>query len=129
MPTDKERVAYICEQVQGAGAVSARPMFGEYGLYCDGRVVALICNNQLFLKPAPQAMALLGQRLNPVPVAPAYPGSKPMAQADEALDDADLLARVVAMIAREVPEPKAKKPKAKKPKEPTLRTPKTAKVK
>ena len=112
MATDKDTVAYICEQVQGAGVVSARPMFGEYGLYCDGRVVALICNNQLFLKPTPQAMAILG----PVPMAPAYPGGKPMAVADEALDDADLIARVIAMIAREVPEPKPKKPRQPKAK-------------
>lgn len=112
MATDKDTVAYICEQAQGAGIVSARPMFGEYGLYCDGRVVALICNNQLFLKPTPQAMAILG----PVPMAPAYPGGKPMAVADEALDDADLIARVIAMIAREVPEPKPKKPRQPKAK-------------
>ena len=112
MATDKDTVAYICEQVQGAGVVSARPMFGEYGLYCDGKVVALICNNQLFLKPTPQAMAILGT----VPMAPAYPGGKPMAVADEALDDADLIARVIAMIACEVPEPKPKKPRQPKAK-------------
>ncbi len=126
MATDKDRVAYICEQVQGAGAVSARPMFGEYGLYCNGRVVALICGNQLFLKPTPQAMAMLGQTLSPVPMAPAYPGGKPMAVADEVLDDGDLMARVVAMIASEVPEPKPKKPKAEKAKP---EKPKTAKGK
>ena len=126
MATDKDRVAYICEQVQGAGAVSARPMFGEYGLYCNGRVVALICGNQLFLKPTPQAMAMLGQTLSPVPMAPVYPGGKPMAVADEVLDDGDLMARVVAMIASEVPEPKPKKPKAEKAKP---EKPKTAKGK
>ena len=126
MATDKDRVAYICEQVQGAGAVSARPMFGEYGLYCNGRVVALICGNQLFLKPTPQAMAMLGQTLSPVPMAPAYPGGKPMAVADEVLDDGDLMARVVAVIASEVPEPKPKKPKAEKAKP---EKPKTAKGK
>ena len=110
MATDKDRVSYICEQIDGAGLIAARPMFGEYGLYCDGKVVALICDNQLFLKPTPQAMGLLG----PVPMQPAYPGGKPMALADEALDDADLLTRVVAMIASELPEPKPKKPKVKK---------------
>lgn len=110
MATDKDRVAYICEQLQDAGLIAARPMFGEYGLYCDGKLVALICDNQLFLKPTPQAMAVLG----PMPMQPAYPGSKPMALADEALDDADRLSRVVAMIASELPEPKPKKPKTAK---------------
>jgi TfoX/Sxy family transcriptional regulator of competence genes len=110
MATAKATVAYICEQVQGAGVIAARPMFGEYGLYCDGKMVGLICDDQLFLKPTPQAMAILG----PVPMAPAYSGGKPMALAVEALDDADLMARVVAMIASEVPEPKPKKPKTAK---------------
>ncbi len=111
MATDKQRVAYICDQVQGAGLISARPMFGEFGLYCEGKLVALICDNQLFLKPTPQAMALLGPKLNSVPMQPAYPGGKVMALADEALDDADLMARVVAAIASELPEPKPKKAK------------------
>lgn len=107
MATGKSRLEHVCDQMEGAGVITARPMFGEFGVYCDGRLVALVCDDQLFLKPTPQAMALLG----PVPMLPAYPGGKPMALVDEALDDADLLGRVVALIAREVPEPKPRKSK------------------
>ena len=48
MATKPEYAAYVCDQLRGAGEVAARKMFGEYGLYCDGKVIGLICDNQLF---------------------------------------------------------------------------------
>jgi hypothetical protein len=40
----------------GADDVSARKMFGEFALYCDGKLVALICDDQLFVnRPMPAA--------------------------------------------------------------------------
>ena len=53
MATETDVMAYILEQLQDAGNVTARRMFGEYAVYCDGKVVGLICDNQLFLKPTP----------------------------------------------------------------------------
>lgn len=53
-------VAFIAEQVAAAGDVSTRAMFGEHALYCDGRLVALICDDQLFVKPTPAGRAFLG---------------------------------------------------------------------
>ncbi len=42
MPTDRKTVDYIVDQIAGAGSVAAKPMFGEYGLYCDGKMIAII---------------------------------------------------------------------------------------
>ena len=106
MPTHQSKVDYICEQMQAAGVISARKMFGEYGVYCDGKLVGLICDGQLFLKPTPSARALLGD----APMGPPYPGAKPQYLIDEGLDDADQLARVVAVVAAEVNAPAPKKP-------------------
>lgn len=36
-------------------ALTAGQMFGEYALFLDGKVVALVCEDQLFLKPTPGA--------------------------------------------------------------------------
>ena len=36
MASRKDYVEYVAEQCGGAGAITWRPMFGEYGLYCDG---------------------------------------------------------------------------------------------
>lgn len=46
MASDQDTVDYICAQMAGAGLISARKMFGEYGVYCDGNIVGLICDNQ-----------------------------------------------------------------------------------
>ena len=53
-------VDYIVEQAAGAGQVSARKMFGEYALYCGNRLVGLICNDQLFVKPTVEGRAFFG---------------------------------------------------------------------
>jgi DNA transformation protein and related proteins len=111
MATDKGTVAYISEQAAGAGSVSARAMFGEYALYCDGKVVALICDDQLFLKPTEAGRTILGP--DPATGA-AYPGAKPSYLiAGDLWDDADWMARVVRATADALPAPKPKKPKAK----------------
>lgn len=112
MASDQVTVDYICGQLAGAGVVSARKMFGEYGVYCDGIIVGLICDNQLFLKPVPALLALMpGATL-----APAYPGGRPQVLVDEALEDADLLAQAVRAVMAAAPPPKPGKPKSAKPK-------------
>lgn len=88
-------------------AVSARKMFGEYALYLDGRVVALVCDDQLFLKPTPGAIAALPGS----PAAPPYPGAKPHLLVTDALDDPDRVAGALRAVAADLPAPKPKKRK------------------
>jgi TfoX/Sxy family transcriptional regulator of competence genes len=120
MASDIGFVEYVCEQVAGAGHISHRRMFGEFALYCDGKVVALICDNQFFLKPTVAGRALL-QR---VKEAPPYPGAKPYYLLDTDLEDAEQMARLVRATAAELPLPKA--PAKKKQKSTTARAAKKA---
>jgi TfoX/Sxy family transcriptional regulator of competence genes len=39
------------EQIAAAGPVSARKMFGEYATYCDAKMVSLVCDDELYVKP------------------------------------------------------------------------------
>jgi TfoX/Sxy family transcriptional regulator of competence genes len=107
MASDRDQVAFFAEQMAGAGAITYRPMFGEYGLYCDGKVVAFVCDNTLYLKPVPEALALLD---DPV-LEPIYPGSKDYIRIDAELDEPERLAVLVRVVAAAVPE---KKPRRKK---------------
>lgn len=93
--------------------LTARKMFGEYAIYLDGKVVALVCDDQLFLKPTPGAQALLPE----CPTAPPYPGAKPHLVVTDALDDPDQVIAALKAIAADLPSPKPKapKPKALKP--------------
>ena len=51
MASDIAFVEYVCEQMSAAGTITSRKMFGEYAIYCEGKVVALVYDDQLFLKP------------------------------------------------------------------------------
>lgn len=42
--------AYVLEQLQGLGAIAAKPMFGGVGLYCNGMFFGLIDDDTLYLK-------------------------------------------------------------------------------
>ena len=114
MATDTDFADYVREQARGAGDITLKKMFGEYAVYVDGIVVALACDNQLFLKPTPATAA----RLAAAPMAPPYPGAKPHAVIDEWLDDPEALATLLRDTAKALPPPKpkaAKKPAARTP--------------
>ena len=44
-------VEFVADQMEGAGEITYKMMFGEYGLYCEGKIVALVCDDQFFVKP------------------------------------------------------------------------------
>jgi len=110
MTTSRSTVEFICEALEGARPVSTRAMFGEYALYCDSKVVGLICDDTLYLKDTPGARALVQ---NPNMGSP-YPKAKPHFVISAELDDPDALRMLVWAICDDLPEPKPKKPRKKK---------------
>ena len=50
MATDIDFVKFVADQIDEACRISYRKMFGEYALYSKGKVVALACDDQLFVK-------------------------------------------------------------------------------
>jgi len=110
MASDSNFMDYCVDQIAAAGEVRYRKMFGEYAVYCDERVVALVCDNQFFLKPTAAARALLNQ----VTEAPPYPGANPYWLLADQLDARELMVQLGRMTAGELPLPKPKKPRAAK---------------
>jgi TfoX/Sxy family transcriptional regulator of competence genes len=109
--SDREFVAFVCEQLRGAGEISSRRMFGEAAVYLRDKVVGLVCDNQLFVKSTDAGRAKIG-----VPVeAPPFPGaSKWFLMAD--LDDPEFLADLIRTTADALPVPKMKTKKARRSK-------------
>ncbi len=107
MASDLDFVEYVMDQIRDAGSISYRKMFGEYAVYLDGKVVALICDNQFFVKPTVAGRAFIGE----VVEAPPYPGAKPSFLIDEQLEDSDWMCSLMRMTADELPIPKPKKKK------------------
>ena len=106
MASDEGLVQYIAEQMAGAGNIRYRKMMGEYCLYCDDKVIGLVCDNQLFLKNTSSAQ----NNLKGFPLGYAYEGAKPSYVIDN-VDDRDFLATIVRQIADDLPMPKKKKKK------------------
>ncbi len=67
MASQQSIANYIVEQLDGTG-VTARKMFGEFGLFHDGKMVALICDNQLYVKPTTSAAPSLAIALKGSPI-------------------------------------------------------------
>jgi DNA transformation protein len=110
MASKKSNVDYLLEQFAAAGNVSARAMFGEYAFYCDGKVVALFCDDQLFVKPTTAGAAHVGEIVEGIP----YPGAKPQILiCGDYWDDAEWLSTLIRKTADELPTPKPKKKKLK----------------
>jgi TfoX/Sxy family transcriptional regulator of competence genes len=111
MSSTQATVDFICEQSGLAQRVSARKMFGEFALYVDDKVVALVCDDTLFVKPTAPGKSLLGSTDDRSP----YPGAKPHFCITEQLEDRELLRQLLLATADALPLPKAKpKSKAKK---------------
>lgn len=106
MASRQSTVDYILEQIVNAGNVSSRKMFGEYALYCDTKVVALVCDDQLFVKPTTAGKAFIGTVVEAAP----YSGSKPyFLISGEEWDDSQWLAQLIRISAEALPLPKQKK--------------------
>lgn len=111
MGSQQSTADYIVDQIARAGDVSAKKMFGEFGVYCDGKMVAVVCDDLLYVKPTAGGRAYLG---TPVEVSP-FPKAKPFFFIDgERWDDAQWLAGLVRITAQELPMPVPKKKKVKK---------------
>lgn len=106
MASRPEFVQYAADQLSEAGTITYRKMFGEYGMYCDGKIFALICNDQLFIK-----ITEAGKHLAPnLEEVPPYEGSKPYFLMDD-IDNKEFLTEFVIETCRELPMPKPKKAK------------------
>lgn len=106
MASRLEYVRYVAEQLSGAGEITYKKMFGEYGLYCDGKIFANVSDDQLFIK-----ITEAGRSLFPgLPEAPPYPGAKNDFLI-ESVDDRGFLTALTLATCQALPETKKKRGK------------------
>lgn len=90
MASDTEFVEFIVDQLRDVKGVSCKKMFGEYAIYCGGKVVAMVCDNQLFVKPTAGGRAFIGEVVEGQPypgVTPQFPDLHPSLGKPEQPDD------------------------------------------
>ena len=90
MSSNIDIVEYIADQCSGAGVITVRKMFGDYGIYCDGKIFGLICDNRFYVKPTDAGRALL----RTVDLQPPYEGAKDYFYIAD-VDDRDYLSELV----------------------------------
>ena len=74
MASSLEFVQYVADQLSGAGEITYRKMFGEYGVYCDGKYFAVVCDNRFLVKITDAGKAVATGCPEELP----YEGGKPM---------------------------------------------------
>lgn len=90
MASSKDFVQYIVDQCSGAGDIVAKKMFGDYGIYCNGKIFGLICDDCFYLKPTEAVRPLLRTE----ELRPPYEGAKQYFYIAD-VDDHDYLSKLV----------------------------------
>ena len=104
MTSNADFVQYVADQCSGAGEITTKKMFGEYGIYCDGKIFGLICDDSFYLKPTETGKKLL----RTVDMRPPYEGAKEYFYIAD-VDDHDYLSQLVSETCKALPNPKPKK--------------------
>lgn len=101
-------VEFVIEQLSGAGTISYRRMFGEYGLYCGGKYFACICEDRLLVKITRAGEALFPDCPRGIP----YEGGGEMLMPD--VEDRESLTELVRVTCNALPEKKSRTKSGKK---------------
>ena len=107
MASEINFVDFVLEQIKNSGEITAKKMFGEYGIYSDGKLFGLICDNKLFIKPTNSGRKFIRN----VVEAPPYEGAKPSFLIEDKIEDSEWLSELVRISLNELPAPKPKKKK------------------
>ena len=96
-------VEFVMEQMAGAGDMTYRRMFGEYGLYCGGKYFACVCDDRLLVKITPGGLALMPDCPRGIP----YEGGREMLLPD--VEDREALTELARVTCAALPEKKPRK--------------------
>lgn len=103
MPSSKEYLNFISEQLSDLEEITYKSMMGEFLIYYKGRLVGGIYDNRLLMKPVKSAITFMGSPQYALP----YEGAKQMLLVEN-VDDRDYLKELFEKIFDELPSPKNK---------------------
>lgn len=107
MATKQSTMEYMEDQLADVPGVRSRKMFGEYALYVNDKVVALVCDDTLYVKITDPGREYVGERYEE---GIAYPGAKPSILIDaDLVEDREWLSELIRITEAALPESKPKK--------------------
>lgn len=104
MPSSKEYLNFILEQLSDLNDITYKPMMGSFLIYYRGKLVGGIYNDRLLVKPVKSAISYMPQAEYSLP----YEGAKEMLLVDN-IDDKKYLAELFEAMYDDLPVPKNKK--------------------
>ena len=104
MPSSKNYLEFILEQLSGLSDITFRQMMGEYIIYYRDKIIGGIYDNRFLVKPVKSARA----KMPDAPLQLPYEGAKEMLLVDN-VDNRDFLTELVSAMFDELPEVKTKK--------------------
>ncbi len=105
MATTNEYIEYVCEQINGIGAIRYKKMFGEFMVYVNDKPIIIVCDNNAFVKK----LECIEEMMKDSKLGYPYKGAKEHYILD--IDDSEFCKNVVSKIEEVTPMPKPKKKK------------------
>ena len=104
MPSSREYLSYIMEQLAPLEGITTRQMMGEYIIYYRGKIIGGIYDDRLLVKPVKSAVSYMTEAVYELP----YDGAKEMLLVDD-VDNKEFLTGLFNAMYDELPTPKRKK--------------------
>ena len=104
MPSSKEYLDFVLEQLSGLNDISYKAMMGEFIIYYRGKIVGGIYADRFLVKNVKSAHDKMPEAALELP----YEGAKEMLLVEE-VEDKDFLRELLEAMYDELPAPKKKK--------------------
>ena len=104
MPSSKEYLDFVLEQLSGLEDISYKAMMGEFIIYYRGKIVGGIYDDRFLVKNVKSARDKMPEASLELP----YEGAKEMLLVEE-VEDKDFLRDLLEAMYDELPAPKEKK--------------------
>ncbi|MFV0314959.1 MAG: TfoX/Sxy family protein [Anaerotignum sp.] len=102
-------IVYVCEQINGVGAVRYKKMFGEYMIYANDKPIFLVCDNTVYVKNIEDIRDIM--IANHANLGMPYPGAKEHFILD--VENVELSKEIASMLEKVIPVPKPRNKKKK----------------
>ncbi len=104
MPSSKDYLEYIMEQLSDLEDISYRAMMGEYIIYYHGKIIGGIYDDRFLVKPVESAKEMMPDADMELP----YEGAKEMILVDD-VENREFLAKLLESMYEELPAPKKRR--------------------
>lgn len=104
MAVDLEFVEHIMDQIHDECEMSFKHMFGAVTLYSKGKVIGIIDDGKLFVKPTEAGKEYIGNYIE----ASAYPGARPSLLIEDKIENGEWLSQLISITEKALPKPKPK---------------------